>query len=210
MNGQRLTGRIAALLRKTSTTALMLLLTGAGCTATSGGPPGGGIAGAATAEILPVMGHRNWIVIADSAYPWQARPSIQTIVTDQDQLQAVKDVLDAIDRSKAVRPDVWLDAELPIVPESDAPGITSYRDRLSRLLATRHVQSLPHEQMIRKLDAAGENFRILIVKTNLTLPYTTVFLQLDCKYWTPEAEQRLRAAIAHTPPTQPAPPETTR
>jgi hypothetical protein len=31
--------------------------------------------------------------------------------------------------------------------------------------------------------------------TNLTLPYTSVFLELDCGYWSPEAEQRLRDAI---------------
>jgi hypothetical protein len=30
----------------------------------------------------------------------------------------------------------------------------------------------------------------------MTMPYTSVFLQLDCAYWGPEAEQKLRAAMA--------------
>jgi hypothetical protein len=30
---------------------------------------------------LPLLGHRNWIVIADSAYPWQTAPGIETINT---------------------------------------------------------------------------------------------------------------------------------
>ena len=30
---------------------------------------------------LPVFGHRNWIVIADAAYPKQSAPGIETIYT---------------------------------------------------------------------------------------------------------------------------------
>jgi hypothetical protein len=33
---------------------------------------------------------------------------------------------------------------------------------------------------------------VLILKTNLRLPYTSVFIELDCGYWSPEAERRLR------------------
>jgi hypothetical protein len=28
------------------------------------------------------------------------------------------------------------------------------------------------------------------------MPYTSVFLQLDCAYWGPDAEKKLRAAIS--------------
>jgi hypothetical protein len=34
------------------------------------------------------------------------------------------------------------------------------------------------------------------------LPYTSVFIQLDCGYWSAEAEQRLRAAFSATPPSR--------
>ena len=33
------------------------------------------------AERLPLYGHRNWIVIADSAYPAQSRARIETVVS---------------------------------------------------------------------------------------------------------------------------------
>jgi hypothetical protein len=59
----------------------------------------------------------------------------------------------------------------------------------------REVHSLPHEQIIGKLDEAGQTFKVLIIKTTMTMPYTSVFLQLDCAYWGPEAEQKLRAAM---------------
>jgi len=55
---------------------------------------------------------------------------------------------------------------------------------------------MEHEKIISLLDQAGQTFRVLIVKTNMTLPYTSVFLQLDCGYWSADAEQRLRKAMA--------------
>ncbi|MHC4723698.1 MAG: RbsD/FucU domain-containing protein [Planctomycetota bacterium] len=42
---------------------------------------------------LKLMGHRNWIVVADSAYPAQNRAGIETIVAGSTQLEAVKKVL---------------------------------------------------------------------------------------------------------------------
>jgi len=144
---------------------------------------------------LPVMGHRNWIVIADSAYPAQSRPGIETIATGTDQIDVVKAALKAVDDAKHVRANVYLDAEMKYVAEQDAPGIDTYRRRLALLLGKREVNSIPHEELIAKLDEAAKTFRILILKTNLTLPYTSVFLELDCGYWSPQAEQRLRQTI---------------
>lgn len=144
---------------------------------------------------LPLLGHRNWIVIADSAYPWQTAPGIETIDTGSTQLEVVHAVFDALDKVQHVRPIIYLDAEMPHVPEADAPDITAYRDGLTKLLGQREAQSLPHEKIIAKLDEAGKTFHVLLLKTNLTIPYTSVFLQLDCAYWNAEAEKRLRAAL---------------
>jgi hypothetical protein len=145
---------------------------------------------------LPVYGHRNWVVIADSAYPSQTRPGIETLVTGSDQLTVVRYVLDQLSRYRHLRPIVHLDAELPHVPERNAPGIGVYRELLKEVLDGRAVQSLPHEQIINNLDRAGEKFNVLILKTDLTLPYTSVFLELDCGYWSAEAEQQLRRAMS--------------
>ena len=144
---------------------------------------------------VPLYGHRNWIAIVDSAYPAQTRNGIETVVTDADQTEVVKTVLKALAGSKHVRPIVYTDAELNYVDEQDAPGVTAYRTQLKQILGGQQMSSLPHEQIIHKLDEAGQTFRILIVKTNMTIPYTSVFLQLDCKYWSADAEQRLRAKM---------------
>ena len=86
---------------------------------------------AALDERLPLLGHRNWIVVADSAYPWQASAGIETIHTGADHVEVVRGVLEAIAASRHVRPVVHLDAELPLVPETHAPGVTACRRRWS-------------------------------------------------------------------------------
>lgn len=143
------------------------------------------------------MGHRNWIAVVDSAYPLQISPGIETIETGSDHLEVVRRVLREIAESKHVRPVIFTDAELKLVPESDAPGVGYYRDTLNHFLETfngggTEVQSLPHEEIIAKLDEAGKTFHVLVLKTRMTIPYTSVFVRLDCGYWTEEQEKKLR------------------
>jgi D-ribose pyranose/furanose isomerase RbsD len=143
------------------------------------------------------FGHRNWIVVADSAYPLQASSGIETMVVDADQLAVVGQVINDLKTAKHVRAIVYTDSELSFVPEQDAKGVNAYRASLTKLLSSQgDHQTLPHEQILQKLDEAGKTFKILIIKTPLTIPYTSVFFQLDCGYWSSEAEQRLRAAMA--------------
>jgi hypothetical protein len=154
----------------------------------------------ALGNTLPLLGHRNWIVVADSAYPAQSNPGIETIATNTDHLLVLRATLDAIDNSSHVRPRIYLDAEFKLVEEQDGQGITLYRQKLSRLIGNRETQVLPHDQIIAKLDESAKLFRILILKSSFTVPYTSVFLELDCGYWTREAEERLRKAMARPAP----------
>lgn len=146
--------------------------------------------------ILPLFGHRNWIVVADSAYPAQSKAGIETIVSGADQLHVVQHVLDAITACSHIRANVYADKELAFVPEIDAPGIEDYRRELDDVLHSARVEYIPHDQIIVKLDQSAQVFRILLIKTEMTIPYTSVFFELDCGYWNADAEQRLRQAIA--------------
>jgi len=147
-------------------------------------------------ESVSLYGHRNWIVVADSAYPAQSGSGIETVVSGAGHLEVVQEALAAVTAARHVRPVVLTDRELSFVQEQDAPGISEYRQKLGELLKGREVNVLEHEQIISRLDEAGRTFRVLIIKTGMALPYTSVFLQLDCGYWTSDAEQRLRAAMA--------------
>ena len=85
------------------------------------------------------------------------------------------------------------------MPEQDAHGIDAYRQLLSALLEKFFpqpaVKANPHASMMRTLDEAGKSLNVLIIKTNATLPYTSVFLELRPGYWPDDAEQRLRQSI---------------
>ena len=144
---------------------------------------------------IPALGHRNWVVVADSAYPLQIAPGIDTIETSATQEEVLKAVLQELSAAKHVSPTVFLDAELPFVPEGKAPGVTAYRNQLKDLFGPLKTQSVLHEQLIKTLAEAGGTFHILILKTTLTVPYTTVFFRLDCKYWSEQDEQELRQAM---------------
>ena len=156
---------------------------------------------ARVAETMPLLGHRNWILVVDSAYPLQASPGVETIETNADQLDVVRYVLGAIGASIHVRPLIWMDAELPFVPDEDAPGAAAYRAEIASLLHGYPVESLPHDRVIANIDEAGKQFHILVLKTKMAIPYTSVFIRLDCKYWSADAEKRMRAKMA-----APAPP----
>ncbi|MGA3335183.1 MAG: RbsD/FucU domain-containing protein [Terracidiphilus sp.] len=146
--------------------------------------------------LLPLFGHRNWIVVADSAYPAQSRPGIETVVSGAGQIEVARKVLDAIAASKHVRANIYLDQELEFVAEQAAPGVSGYRTQLADLLKTANATTMPHEQIIARLDQTAQVFRVLIVKTELTIPYTSIFFELDCGYWSAEARQRVRQAMA--------------
>jgi hypothetical protein len=149
---------------------------------------------------LPLLGHRNWILIVDSAYPLQVSPGIEVIETNADQLVVLPTVLHALALSVHVTPSIYLDAELPFVPQQLFPGLNAYRDSLKKMFEGRPIQSLPHEQLIGKVSEASKDFHILVLKTNMAMPYTSVFLQLDCKYWSPEDEQKLRKTMKSSTP----------
>jgi hypothetical protein len=151
-------------------------------------------------RMLPLLGHRNWILIVDSAYPLQISPGVETIETNASQVNVVREVLSDLDHSNHVRPIVFMDAELPFVTEQNAPGVEVFRGQIKGVLRDRAVISLPHEAIIQKIGEAGQSFHVLILKTTLTIPYTSVFLQLNCKYWSDAAETELREAMKEARP----------
>ena len=165
----------------------IMLITLSGCTSTEWR--------AKLSSELPVLGHRNWIVIADSAYPKQSASGIETINTNAGQIEVLEKVLADIEAAPHVQAIVLLDEEMDAVTEEAAPGIEDYRKRLKELLKGQQVEAIPHEEIIRKLDTDAKIFNILLLKTDMVIPYTSVFLKLDCGYWNAEKEKRLRDSL---------------
>jgi RbsD / FucU transport protein family len=157
---------------------------------------------------LRLYGHRNWVVIADSAYPAQSGQGIETVVVDEEQTRVLEGAFAILRELKHIKANVYTDDELRFVREEDAQGIGSYRENLGSLLQGHEVRVHPHEEIISRLDRAGKMFRVLIIKTTMRIPYTSVFLELDCGYWNAQAEKRLRTAIGKRDRKQTAPKRT--
>jgi L-fucose mutarotase/ribose pyranase (RbsD/FucU family) len=144
---------------------------------------------------LKLFGHRNWIVIADGAYPQQSNRGIKTIAIDANPLEAVDFVNQLIEKAKHVDANIFLDREMAFIPEKEAKGIETYRNKLHKVLEGKRVKTRLHEDIIQELDASAKLFNVLIIKTDLAIPYTSVFFQLECGYWNAEAEKSLRTNL---------------
>ncbi len=149
-------------------------------------------------ETLMAYGHRNWIVVADAAYPRQSNPAIQTMVVDAGQLETVEFINNLIGDLDHVDANIFVDEEIAYVQEKNAKGIENYKEKLDRMLRGKSVASRLHEDIIKELDKAAELFNILILKTDQTIPYTSVFFQLECGYWDAAAEKTLRNIMENT------------
>ncbi len=147
---------------------------------------------AKVAESMPLLGHRNWILVVDSAYPLQSSPGVETVETNGNLIDVVQSVLKTVNGSIHVRPDIYMDAELPFVPDDDAPGASAYRAQIAKALRGYTIESVLHDKIIADIGATGGQFHVLVLKTNMTIPYSSVFIRLDCKYWSADAEKRMR------------------
>lgn len=147
-------------------------------------------------ERLPYFGDGNWIVVADSAFPLHSTPGIETIVSDDSQLDTLRYLLNLLTREGHLRPVIYTDAELPRVAEEDAPGIDAFRQLLSalfeKLIPQPPVKVNPHFANVQTLEGTAKSLNVLVIKTKGILPYTSIFVELKPAYWPDEAEQRLR------------------
>lgn len=152
---------------------------------------------AAVDEQLPLLGHRNWILVVDKAFPAQNGDGI-TVVNSGEPLFTVLDyVLQQTQLSTHITPLVYTDRELSYLTPGMVPGIEEFRGELYTKLGSYELQTLLHEEVFTKIDEAARLFRVLVIKTEATIPYSSVFLELDCAYWTPAQEALLRERMAN-------------
>lgn len=144
---------------------------------------------------LQLLGHRNWVCLVDAAYPLQVAPGIELADTGLGMEEVLPKAIAMLQQARHIQAIAYTDAELPVVAEEDAPGITLYRANLAALLAGTPSLSLRHEEIIARLSRAASEFHVLVLKTKLAIPYTSVFFELECGYWTAAAETRLRTAM---------------
>jgi hypothetical protein len=143
---------------------------------------------------LSLLGHRNWILVVDSAYPEQVGPGIETVETNADQLDVVRTVLTTMKSSIHVRPVIFMDAELPFVTDGTAPGVSAYRTQIASCSRAMKSNRVSTSHSSTKSQRTEHNTMSSFSK--LAVPYTSVFIHLDCKYWSAENERDLRAKMS--------------
>lgn len=144
---------------------------------------------------LSEYGHRNWILIVDKAFPLQNSAGIITINTHQDLLKVLDYTLSQIDSSSHVKPLIFTDKELNYISKEQVENIGDYRTALLKSIGKYQPQSMLHDSVFVNIDKASKLFQVLVLKTNEVIPYSSVFIQLDCKYWTSKKENDLRKRI---------------
>ncbi len=147
-------------------------------------------------EILPLLGHRNWILVVDKAYPLQSSEGIRYVNSGEELIPALKTVFELLAEASHVKPIVYLDKELSCMDDTLASGAEALKAELAVLTQGWNVQQILHDEVFAKLDAASKLFNVVVIKTESLIPYTSVFIELDCGYWSSEREQALRARLA--------------
>lgn len=145
--------------------------------------------------ILPKLGHRNWILIVDAAYPLQSSESIDTIITNDEILEVTKYVFSRVDEAKHIKGKVYFDKELDYLTDDLCCGADELKNQLSNIVSSEHKEVILHEEIFKKLDNASDLFNVVVLKTNCLIPYSSIFIELDCGYWNKDAEIELRKRI---------------
>lgn len=92
-------------------------------------------------------------------------------------------------------PVVYQDKELASLNNTLFPGVDSFKTAMQQQLAGYAVKRMLHDTVLARIGSTAANFKVLILKTETVIPYSSVFLELDCRYWGPEKEAALRKAM---------------
>ncbi len=141
------------------------------------------------------LGYRNWIVIAEASFPAQNRPGISQVNASVEIPEALDYVLQALEQTENLRPQIYQTRELRSVGNDFAPGIDALRKRMLTSLHAHEVTELEQQSLLTLLEDASRSFDVLVIRTQTALPYSSVFLELKPGYWDATSEALLRERI---------------
>jgi D-ribose pyranose/furanose isomerase RbsD len=141
------------------------------------------------------LGFRNWIVIAEASFPAYSRSGVHQITAQSEIPEVMAHVLQTIDQTQHVKPNIYLTRELRSMNNDSAPGIDELKKKNDQILAGFDVTSLDQESLMSLIADANRSFDVLIIRTTSPLPYSSVFIELQPGYWDSESEQQLRSRI---------------
>ena len=144
---------------------------------------------------VQALGYRNWIVIADAAFPFHNRVGVRTVVAPVETPEIVRELVATIDERQHIKPQFYTARELRSVKNSQAPGVDQFRKDLKGALSSYPPRELDSITLNKLLQSTSDTYAVLVIKTQTALPYSSVFIELDSGYWDIETEQELRESI---------------
>ena len=146
-------------------------------------------------KMLPYMGHRNWILIVDKAFPLQTAAGMTFLDSERPMEEVVEYVWQQIAAAPHLKPVVYLDRESRYLDDTLCPGAEALFTAIGAVTKPDAGNLIRHDEIFRKMDEASKLFATVVIKTSCTIPYSSVFIELDCGYWDAEREKRLRERI---------------
>jgi hypothetical protein len=130
--------------------------------------------------------------VADAAYP--AQHGIEVLVSGEEHESVLREVSKLLKDAGHVRPVAMLDQEFDAVTGFEL--LPDLRVAIDEALEGIEVERLWHDELISILrDVAGQ-FRVIVIKTQSAIPYSSVFFKLECGYWTEDQEKELRRRLS--------------
>lgn len=144
---------------------------------------------------LQAMGYRNWVVVADAAFPMHSRRGVRTLMVDGEIPEVLNGVLEAVEGVQNVTPRIYLTREMRHVPNDRAPGMDEFRRNLEKALHGYPTRELESRSLSLLMEDSADTFSVLVLKTRTALPYSSVFIELENAYWDVDSEKEMRARM---------------
>lgn len=138
------------------------------------------------------LGNFNWVVVADPAFPSLNREGTTVIALEKNTAEVLQQVFNSMESHGHVQPKIYLSTESKALSESETPGITDFRRARDETLRGREARYLANDALELLLLDAESKYRVLVIKTNSLIPYSSVFMELENGYWDAESESALR------------------
>jgi len=152
------------------------------------------------------LGYRNWIVIAEASFPAHSRTGVSQVNADAEIPEVVDYVLNTLEQTQHVKPNIYLTREMRAVENDVAPGINEMRLQIKNSLHGHESTEIDQQSLLTLIESAQSSFNVLVIRTSTALPYTSVFLELQPGYWDDESEKELRQRISRERMEKLAPP----
>ena len=121
-------------------------------------------------QLLPKLGHRNWILVVDKAFPLQSAPGIVTINTGEPMRPVLGELVRMLEKASHIKPVYYTDLELNSLSDDLCPGAEQARTEIFQALQDAQVNTILHEEVFSKIDTASKLFTTVVLKTESTIP----------------------------------------